>query len=219
MCSPKAYQYCQYVISDLIWLDFVYMWTQTPRANELSLKVRVLRRGSKMRKSSWIILLLFVAIGAPTAHADSYSATFTCTGVCYGYVPTAPDVTFPTPNFTTITYDGDVMYDLTISNSFALPTDTYYWVAQVGVNPSMPDTLDMCVEDVTLATYCFYSTIIGLSGALPQQESGSLVFSAVATPEPSSVAFMLGGIGFVLVMRKRAAQDHPQGRVILRFAK
>ncbi|MGC1619785.1 MAG: PEP-CTERM sorting domain-containing protein [Candidatus Acidiferrum sp.] len=37
------------------------------------------------------------------------------------------------------------------------------------------------------------------------EDSGDLTISAVATPEPSSVALLLVGIGFVLAMRKRSS--------------
>lgn len=42
-----------------------------------------------MRKSLWILPLLFAAISASNAHADEYTPTFTCNGACTS-LPNAP---------------------------------------------------------------------------------------------------------------------------------
>src|ERR1700719_2599986 len=81
-----------------------------------------------MRKSLWIMLaVLLVAIAAPNAHADSFTATFTCTvGTCTSPLPVATDVTFPVSTTWTITFAG-ATFGLDSNNIFSLPTATYEW--------------------------------------------------------------------------------------------
>jgi hypothetical protein len=69
-----------------------------------------------MRKSlrSIPVLLLIGALGAPYAHADEYTATFTCSSAPCD-TPTAPDVSFPSPTSINVTWDG-VPFALTLDS-------------------------------------------------------------------------------------------------------
>ncbi len=172
-----------------------------------------------MGKSLWIIFaVLFVAIEAPNAHADSlFTPTFTCTqaGGCTS-LPTAPAVSFPAPTTITETWNGFVfLIPLPAPSS---PTDVILWqnvwqninssctTSCVGVaSARIQDNFSGIVETVTL-------TNLPSPGILSSVflDGGDLTFAPVAVPEPSSGALMLMGIGLVLVMRKRIAQGLPQ---------
>jgi hypothetical protein len=78
-----------------------------------------------MKKSLWIIALLFVVIGTPNAHATSYTATFTYTGACAGGIPTAPDVSLPRITITE-TWDG-FTGGVDLFFPFDSPADIYKW--------------------------------------------------------------------------------------------
>jgi PEP-CTERM motif len=153
-----------------------------------------------MRKSLWIVpvLTLIAAIGAPTAHASMYTPTFTCTGTCVS-VPTAPDVSFPSPTSITVTWDSAVFVVSLASPD--LPTDTYGWH---GNNINYP------VIDIADATTGTSAIAIGTGPAGSADEIGGLSFTALSTPEPSSFALMLAGVGLLFVMRKRLATSVQQ---------
>lgn len=151
-----------------------------------------------MRKSTYIIPLLIAAMFAPAAHADSlYTATFTCTGTCLSTPPaTTPDVTFPPPVVLDVTWNGlSILLALSPGD---LPTDVYSWVA--GENEE-GNGLDFLLRDVTTSSVAGASFVF--SAPPNYSEGGSVTFTAVVTPEPSSVGLMLLGTGFVFVMRKR----------------
>ena len=154
-----------------------------------------------MRKSLWIILVvLVVAVGAPIAHADSFSVTFTNTLTTVA-APTASDVTFPSPTLD-IMWQG-LAFALTLPSS-SLPTDTYSWLLP-GFSCSIPPNT-VCVAEIgivdsttgvsTDSNQVVVPATFGLGG-------GPLTFASVAAPEPSSVALMLLGVGLVIAMRKR----------------
>jgi hypothetical protein len=66
---------------------------------------------------------------------------------------------------------------------------------------------------LTLMAQSFNNPILGCPGCGDPTGfvlEGDIVTSTVATPEPSSVALMLLGVGLVFVMRKRIGQRLPQ---------
>jgi len=159
-----------------------------------------------MRKSLWIILaIMLVAIVAPNAHADSFTATFTCSGTCVGGLPTAPDVSFPAP-VVDVTWN-DNTFPLTLPSS-DLPTDSYVWDAHAFLGFNGELDMEFGIMDITTGMNTALS--IMASGFFADLEGGPLAFAAVATPEPSSYALMLLGVGLVFVMRKRIGQGLPQ---------
>jgi hypothetical protein len=153
----------------------------------------------KMRRSLWIIVgVLFVVIGATNAHADSFTPTFTgCTGACV-ILPSAPDVSFPSPTTIQVTWVSNVfIVPLVASDS---PTDLYEWRATASIGRLEFDIFDFTNNTVT------DQVLFPNPNTLLYRDTGILTFAAVSTPESSSVALMLAGIGFLLVMRKPIGQ-------------
>jgi len=192
-----------------------------------------------MRKSLWIVALLFAAIGAPNAQAQTAIPTFTCTAAwtftTYDspttpcpIIPTAGAVDFSSPvPVLGISY-GDVGAWTIVLNASGTapccgeggvpaPGDSYSWGT------------DCFPGSIVVSPYCYFSvTITSPFGTtygliLPTyvsqsvfdsypDEDGTLTF-AVVTPELGTAVLWLTGIGLVLVMtRKRIAQDLPQAR-------
>ena len=157
-----------------------------------------------MRKLWLVLAVMVVAVSAPNAHGDSFSPVFTttgCTGTCL--LPTAPDVTFPSPTTIDVTFDG-------VTSSVAIPSgdasgDTYAWAANKGLQPgggSAFTLLDITTGGSSL--HCF-----GSETSTTANGCGTLTFAAVGTaPEPSSIALMLLGVGLVFVLRKRNSRGH-----------
>ena len=154
-----------------------------------------------------LCLVFALCFAAPNAHADSFTPSFTCPGGgsgCFGPVllPTAPDVTFPSPTFT-ITFDL-VTFSLTLS-AVDLPGDTYNWHADTSGFGPASSLFDFDITDTT--THESTNVSFG-STDNPFQIFGLLTFTAVPTatptPEPSSLALMLAGVGLVLMVRKKS---------------
>jgi len=141
-----------------------------------------------MRKSLWLVLALLVLAGAPLAHADSFTPTFTCTANCT--TPTAPDVTFPSPTITA-TFAGDT-FDFPLFPGGWLPGDTYTWGVASLCNPACSSRIE--IHDVTQGLLAFSDSSV-VSGSLSGR--GDLTFTPVTatTPEPSSLALIPLGPG------------------------
>jgi PEP-CTERM motif len=163
-----------------------------------------------MRKTLWIIpaLLMFVAVVAPGVRADS--VTFTCTANCPAgvSVPTALNVTFPSPALV-ISFDNQTL-DLTLPSQDA-DTDSYSWFTSnnffIISDTNQAFDLGANVEDDSGGN--------DPGDAVVEDMTGNLSFSnttpPVPGPEPGTAALMLVGIGLVLVMRKRIGLGHSQG--------
>lgn len=164
-----------------------------------------------MRKTLWLIpvLLLFVAIGAPNAHADLFHPTFTCTGTCSVAPPTAPNVSFPSP--TSITETWFVIGVFTAPISLTLPAtdspaDIYQWQNTNDILAT-PPFITLKITDLNNGVVTSVTETFNVSFAR-FTDSGNLTFTPV--PEPGTVSLMLLGIGLVAAMRKRIAQGtHP----------
>jgi hypothetical protein len=170
----------------------------------------------EMRKSLWIIavLLLFAAIGAPNARADTMDAyTYT---IAFGSTIEWTWTTFPLAPVT-----GPTTILATALASYS-PAETACSVS----NPFTSVTLDLgfglqgAIETTCAIggavpsgswTLAEYST----PGTYPRSCSGGFgtctltVVQATATPEPATVGLILLGMGLVFVMRKRMAQGLP----------
>src|SRR5882724_11462524 len=148
-----------------------------------------------MRKSFWIIpAVLFVLIGVPNAHADSFTATFTCTGSCSS-----------TPSSTTGTFTPSGPNSL---GAFTWATDSYSWDGFLDtIATGATNFLTFRITDLSVSPPL--NTVQGdklcptLQACQTNFDFGVLSFSPVTTPEPRSVALLLAGIAFLLVMRKR----------------
>ncbi len=171
-----------------------------------------------MRKAIWVVpvLLLFAAIGAPNAYADSYTPTFTCTDTCVS-LPTAPAVSFPSPTTIQETWDT-LVFTLTLASPDAFG-DTYMWENTYSISTAaLASGIDISIIDETTGLTSSYSAGYGglnpfPLGGTPITDTGVLTFSAVSTPEPGTSSLMLIGIGLLgsmVVMRKRIARGHQQ---------
>ena len=161
-----------------------------------------------MRKSLWITLaVLLVAIGAPLAHADSFT---------YTYTDTDDGISWTTAAISAVTMETTVpSADLTASSNSGITAGC--------VTSSVVLDLQGSGGTATFFSGCNFSAIGSGDGfALTDYSTPGtyvspnfahdtlVVTAAVAAPEPSSVALMLLGVGLVFVMRKRVGQGLPQ---------
>ena len=153
-----------------------------------------------MKKSLWIIALLFVVIGTPNAHATPYKVTFTCAGFCAGGTPTAPDVSFPSPTTITETWDGFTLtFTLAAPDS---PQDMYIFANAAGPEPNSPSTYFYLFEIIDL-TNGNGSGLFAQDQSLPTAaitDFGTVSF----TPEPSTWIYAITGVGFLLLIKLKA---------------
>jgi hypothetical protein len=189
------------------------------------------RRGRswKMRKSLWIIALLFVATAAPNAHADSYYTitldvlaetspaplpsfgvgTLLGSGALAGFMEYSfvPDIGAPTapeaiPDF--LTAETDPIYFCAGCNPPYPLTGTYIPQLPGSVVIYFPANSPTGNIDETIIDYAFPPTP-------DYYVYGTLQFSPVPTPEPGSGVLLLTGVGLLgLVTRKRIAWGLPQ---------
>ena len=160
-----------------------------------------------MRKSLWITLaVLLVAIGAPLAHADSFT---------YTYTDTADGVSWTTAAISAVTMETSVPgADLTASSNsgvFMGCVTASVILDRGGIGGTTTIFSGTCpapiihnIDGFALTDYSTPGTYFGSPG------DTLVVTAAVAAPEPSSVALMLLGVGLVFVMRKRIGQRLPQ---------
>ena len=145
--------------------------------------------------------LLLAVTGAPSAQADSFDASFTCTSACVS-LPTDPPVSFPSP-IIPISFFSE-SFTITL-NAFDNPADTFTWgIGSTGSNWYFE------INDVTNGRSDDGPSFSFGPGNSAPYGSGCVNFSQVAMPEPSSIALLLLGVGIVFVSRKRIRQGFHQ---------
>lgn len=165
-----------------------------------------------MRKFYWSVLaLLFVGVCAPYAHADSITQgtlnfTVTAVGPFHGtFAPTGSfvyDDTTKTFASLTVKWDG-VVFDLAplfTGVALAVLDEGGNWAASgnLGVDTPHPATPYFSLDGVfDYPTCCVQFTDGGA------RASGTY---AVTTPDPSSFALLMLGLGALLMVRKRYFQ-------------
>jgi hypothetical protein len=170
-----------------------------------------------MRKSLWMILaVLFLAIGAPISRADSitdYTLSFTLTdgspnaasGGAVIFNNTAGVISPFEVDWNGVTFDFSevAISDLSLTGLWSGCT--------------VPDGMTCGVDE--LSNFAFanegVTDVVQVGSNAPSASANAVALGtyqliAVAAPEPGSAAFMLTGVGLVLVMRKRLALRHPQ---------
>jgi len=173
-----------------------------------------------MRKSLWIIPLLFAAVGAPNAHAQTYiySESDTTSGDQYSFTTNA--VAPATANSLYQLPAGDLM-SVSITGSELTAVGVGPLVAVILDCEPSGDTipvdytcLDFLHEDFTLVGGFDDADEDSVFGPLLVDGNTTVqVTEFSSTPEPGTAVLWLTGIGLVLVMtRKRIAQDLPQAR-------
>jgi hypothetical protein len=164
----------------------------------------------------WItlLLLLLVGVGTPSVCAATmYDVTFSgCSfGTCTLALPTAPPVSFPDP--TLMISWGDATF------SIALPGETptapnYSWqglTTHFSATVNGPET----IFNIRQGQNFFEGTVnADPSGVGFENDGGTITFTPVSsgtsTPEPSTWALMLLGIGLVSVRVVRSARSLPR---------
>ena len=152
-----------------------------------------------------LCLVFAVCFAAPNAHGDSFTPIFTCTGTCLAPLPTAPDITFPASSIT-VTWDSNVFPLTWTPNFFPFlenPNNIFSWEGNVG--DVFPGDIVFRINDVSMNLTVARAVDCGSSCTTTFTDKGVLTFTPVATPEPSSVALMLAGVGLVFAMRKRSS--------------
>ena len=159
---------------------------------------------SLFKRSAAVLSLVFaLSFAAPNAQADSFTPVFN-TSNCFNPfgpcpLPTAPDVTFPSPTTIDVTFAG--LSQVVAIPSGDAPGDTYSWIAF-----AFPATqfISFTLVDTTNGEG-FY--VCGGSSGESINSCGQLTFTpvATATPESSSLALILSGVGLVFAMRKRSS--------------
>lgn len=177
-----------------------------------------------MPKTVWIIpaLLLFAAISAPNAHADSsYDATFTCDTYAGCPPPIAPAVSFTAPPTLDVVLYGYDFFDVTLQSDDA-PTDSYTWLYELNYCSSF--TGDGSSGDCLIwaETFSITDTTRGdessseyTSSIADSIATGTLSFAAPTgstspVPEPSSLTLMLAGVALLFLLPKRVIRVLPQ---------
>jgi hypothetical protein len=159
-----------------------------------------------MRTSFWILFVGFIlAIGVPSAKADTSTPVFTCTS-CES-TPTAGDVSFPSPS---IPETWDNITDFIGLAAGDAPSDTYTWSNSLMPGLEGPETADylISITDVTTGDSGAAIGTIGIDNLffMGFTDSGDLTFSTSSgitpTPEPDTVGLLLAGIGTLLATRK-----------------
>jgi hypothetical protein len=180
--------------------------------------LRMHRRVAKMMKSSWIIFaVLFAAISAPKAHADTFTYSYfsgelgcgtnpaTCAVYSWTTLPIAAvtsETTLPATDLTAFSLTG-TLAGCTLSAvtlDLAGAGDQGFTSTNCG-SGSNPDGFPVA-DYSTPGIYSFLSVTVGVND--------SLVVTAIPSPEPSTVFLMLLGLGLAFVMRKHIGQGHPQ---------
>jgi PEP-CTERM motif len=153
-----------------------------------------------------VCLVFAICFAAPTAHADSLTdGTINFTVTSGSPAPTGFfvfDNTTSTFTSFTVGWDG-VIYNFGTSGiTLAELGSSGFWCAAgpVSLSPGCP------AEVVRLAILVLPEAPDDFSGPFPVANGTYTVTeTAVATPEPSSLALMLSGVGLVFAMRKRSS--------------
>ena len=177
-----------------------------------------------MRKSLWVIALLFGAIVAPNARADGvdYTITFTTTS---GTPDGTGSFTYTAGTFSDfiVTWDRATFQFTAVANGWTGGTVTgctsgggffSYLTENCGGTWSASDLVDVGPRGrgPEIQGFQFYgggiiATDIRFFSALQPnaQASGTFTTTLVPTPEPGTFGLMLLGLGLVVMPRKRIA--------------
>jgi hypothetical protein len=168
-----------------------------------------------MRKSLWIILaVMVVAISAPNAHADSFTdGTINFTVTSGSPTPTGSfvfDNTTDTFTSFAVDWDGAVFACASLSCPSNLSANLTggNWCAAGPLSSN-----GVCAGPSFELGFVLFFPGPGTTFTDPAAAANgtfTVTTTSVATPEPSSVALMLLGVGLLFVMRKRIGQRFPQ---------
>lgn len=169
--------------------------------------------GNMIRKFLWAVAaILMMGFSVPGAHADSASAVFTCSGSCL-IVPSATVTGGAGPIFGLNLEFTDILSDTPIAplvlesfpSGITTPTLFDWTFTDTSTTATFAITAPGSMQPVITIAFSGLSLEPQVSSL---SETGTLLFtppstSSMVTPEPSSVALMLLGVGLVFVVRKR----------------
>jgi hypothetical protein len=184
----------------------------------------------KMRKSLWIVPILFAVLlfaGAPSLMADALP--FTYTGDTTG-APTYTSAIGVTAHYVTFAFSVDTSGGYTITSSsvvpiaFAIYHDTFdptksstNWIAIIPSSGTTPKDRNLTLTLTSGTPYIIVDAGYSLSdvGPFSTTISGPLgaQLTPITTPEPGTLSLMLiglGSFGAMAVMRKSKAEGHTQ---------
>jgi hypothetical protein len=158
-----------------------------------------------MRTFFWIaITILLICAASPNAHADSYTATFTCTGTCLVPLPTAEPVKFAFATYPEVTWFFNTFF-LSLAPEDA-PTDNYYWYGTVVYPGTLASKYAFILTDGTTGDYSS-AYFEGLPGNFT--DHGTLTFSVTPTPDPDSRSLLLSGLALLALVAQMCKRLYP----------
>lgn len=184
-----------------------------------------------MRHPLWLILalLLFAAVGASAAHADTVT-DWTVSGLTFSNGDTLSggfDYDSTTGKYSSVNLLLETSGGATVATFTANPygscdgsTDCQDFQSGVGylvlnemhALQGYSGTTDSIIQPIAVGS-SFAGTQIGLGANSYAGEAGGELIAATPAPEPSSLALTLFGLGFWgIVMRKRIALGRPNAR-------
>lgn len=170
-------------------------------------------------KKYLLIALLFAAMLAPCAHADSFTATFECNPFGGCGAPTAPYGAFSIPGAVTVEW-GSLTFETGIQKVDDL-TDTFDWYIRFGsdwadleIREFGKDPQSLPVEVWGGQVPCTNAWFQQCYWANNEDQYGPMILTPIVnTPESSSLSLMLAGaglLGLMTAMRRRIPLGRPQ---------
>lgn len=173
-----------------------------------------------MRKAFWVIPVLLFALGAPAAHADSFTYTFTSTDPSAGFTVTT--VASPAITAATVFTSAELTTAIVTGSLITGETITAITLGGGGNPTNDPGVAELSLTGgpyigigyflLNSMTYADYATP-GTYTYTFASGTNTLVVSAVPSPEPSTLTFLLTGaglLGFMAVLRGRNAKGLPE---------
>jgi hypothetical protein len=150
-----------------------------------------------------VCLVFALCFAAPAAHADSVVYAINFIGGFITFVGPGPNqfdysttqTQFTSPSSFDVNFEGSTVLMVLMPGELVNPTDSFFWF-QLGA--------DISVRDTITANTPYEGTLPFVD---PQNRAGPAYFTA-QTPEPSTGAPMLLGLGLVLLLRKRNSRGH-----------